>query len=401
MSSRFTPVLTWADLPTQTTPWDKANIERHEVAIGAAYAGEGCVDLDEAQFTNLGTTDDQRLTSALTFCAAQTMRPWIRMPARRIQFATGGRVPYNGLKICGPNSPHNKNLEIEWTSTASAPVNHEIRLTCGNGASSWFVGPAAARYDVIVKDLAFYGNSTTQFWQQTAATLYSATFDSLTFYGLMAGIGSETSKALITQVMFAGHWSAISIAGTQFNLGGSDNALWMYGYLNMGTPGGAIANAGRPQIIIDSMSKTSVGYLYITLEADDDYSGLLLSGGTSFGGVTFFGGSFEGRGVTQPSMRAPIRVTGGNWTFVGGWYGQTSSASNALGVVEQTGGNIAMHSPHYMRSDATAVTFPFLYQTGGTAKIHDLLSMRSGEQARVRWADTTTVLAPLPVNVLD
>jgi hypothetical protein len=400
MSSRFAPVLTWQDLPSTTTPWDKANIERHEKAIGAAYAGEGCVDLDEPQFTSGGTTDDQRLTAALSHCAAQTMRPWIRFPARRTAFSQGGRVPFNGMKLVGPNSPHNKNLEVEFNTNGSPPVNHMVRLTCGSGASSWFVGPAADRFDVIVKDLAIYGNSNTQFWQQTAGTLYSTTFDSLTFFGLMAGIGSQTSKALLTQTMFCGHWSSIGIAGTQFNLGGSDNALWMYGYINIGSPGGALAANNRPQMIIDSMSKTSIGYLYVTVEPDDDYGGVLLSGSSSSGGNTIFGGSFEGLNLANPAMRAPLRITGGNWNFVGGWFGQTSSTSNALGAVEQTGGNITMYGPHYMRSDATAVAFPFLYQTGGTARIRDLTSMRGGEQARVRWSDGTTVLAPLPANDL-
>ncbi len=89
-------------------------------------------------------------------------------------------------------------------------------------------------------------------------------------------------------MIFSGHWTVIGFTDTQFTLGGSDCSLWEGGFINIGPP--SAAGNGAPQIIFDYLSKTNVGYMYVT--CNNDWGGLTVKGNAK-NHVRIWGGSFE------------------------------------------------------------------------------------------------------------
>lgn len=349
----------------------------NDVANAVNRTKYGIVHLDEFA----GANDDAKLTAALSYAAVQTRIPAIQFPARQVTLSTGGRTPFSGMKLIGPGgSGGPKNLEL----SSGSYVSHVVVLNVGANASALFNGASLTLYDIDVRNLAFQnGNGASQFWAQPSGTLYACEFHSLTFYGMKHVFGSVGTKALLTQVIFSGHWSVIGGPGTQFHIGGSDNNLWMAGYCNFSNGGGVTSDTYG--IKFDSMQKTSVGYLYFTSETNG-WSGLLLSG--SGGGVNFHGGTYEGLGAGNPTVAPPITITGGDWSFHGSAFMYVTTAA---GIIIQSGGTVALYSPCY--NPASSSPSPLLYQTGGSAVILAPAGV-GGVNVPVRWSTGSTVNVP-------
>lgn len=386
---------TWTDGAGGGTPITATRLGVIETGIANAAsvadlalvrATAGAVNLDEFA----GADDDAKLTAAMAYASAQTYRPGIMFPARQVNLSQGGRTPYNGMRLLGPpGSEYSKNREI-----GAALVNHEIRLTCGNGTSSWFVGNGDM-YDIVMAGLMIYGNSTTQVYHgpYPGANLYSCLFHAIQGYGLYAFLGNEATSAAMTQVIFSGHWDFHGIKGTQIYAAGSDNSFWQSGYINMNTPS-STAGLGRPAFRFN-VSKTTFGYMYHTNEGG--WKGLQLDGSATSGGNVILGGSYEGRAIDNPATDSTIYITGGTHTFVAPWMAYNNVGANS-GLVYQTGGHVTFLGGTYKRATAAAATDPWLYQTGGTASVHHLHSLTPGELIRVRWSTGVVDTIPAVAN---
>lgn len=150
-------------------------------------------------------------------------------------------------------------------------------------------------HSIYIGNIAFWGMSTSQFWQHTVGSMYPAQFDSLTFYGFRNVFGNATTKCLMTQTCFTGHWQVIGPQDVQFNIGGSDNAFWMGGYLNIGS-NPSVAGNGRFLIQFDWLGKTDIGKIYVT--AANGWLGVKVTGACPK--LNFYGGEFEGQNINDP-----------------------------------------------------------------------------------------------------
>ena len=344
-----------------------------QVGGGGGAVEPGIVELDDFA----GATDDDKLTAALSFAAAQSRIPWIRFPARQVNLNQGGRTPFTGMKLVGPGpgASSAKNYEVG----GGVNVNHRINLQAGitTGNNSLFVGSGSI-YSVTVADLNFTSNNNAQFWHQPTGTIYSAEFRSLNFYGLRHIFGNASTKALMTAVNFTGFWGCnsydSSIGSPQFHIGGSDCSFWMGGWINIGT---ATLGNGGYIMRFDGLSKTNVGYIYATARNGD--LGIRCTGNSA--GLVFFGGSYEGQNAGDPCYGNVIRVEGGTVKFRDPWiaYGMTNptaNGGNSLGMIHVTGGQVLIDGATYERATGVAETVPLVYVSGGEVRVRN--AMRSG-----------------------
>lgn len=350
---------TWA-----TGSVERADADRWEQAHTDTHSG--VVYLDE--FTG---TDDTRLTAALTHAAAQTRIPWIEFPARTTTFNEGGRSPFSGMKLRAPGGGETTAKHYEVGTGAN--VNHRVKLDSGitTGTNALFNGSGPLNA-ITVAGLQFTGNNSGQFWHQPTGTLYGCVFHSLAAYGLQHFFGSAASKCLMTQVTFSGQWNVIAFNGSgkpQFHAGGSDNSLWMGGYVNIGS-----SNPGDPMIRLSSMSKTNVGYVYST--AQNGERGLLIEGSSE--GLCFYGGSYEGESETEPNYGSQVRIGGGTVSMRDPWiaYGMSDPAlagDGSEGVVHITGGQVLIDGARYKRANSVAESVPLFYASGGKTRLRNIM----------------------------
>jgi len=321
----------------------------------AATAVNGVVQLDSYP----GATDDDKLTAARADVKIQPRIPPIQFPARAVSLSLT-RTYFNGMKLIGPGCNGPKNLEL----ASGTYVTHKVTLNVGNGASSWMVGSGSV-YDVFIGGLAFQaGNSSAQFWHHPTGTLYACQFDNLNIYGFKHVFGMPTSKCLMTQVVFSGHWTVLGNTDVAFTMGGSDCSLWMGGYCNINSS--AAGGGGKYQLVFESMGKTDVGKVYIT--ADNNWRGLWCRSNSCK--LNFFGGEYEGRNSGVPCAGNLIRVDAGNVAFFGPWiaYGMSAPATTEHAIIEINGGNVLIDRPCYGRGTA-AETVPLIYVAGGRVEV--------------------------------
>lgn len=320
-----------------------------------------------------GSTDDDKLTAAISAQQSTTGMPPIVLGARNHSF-NQTRTLYSGLKLIG-QSTGPKNLE-------QSPNYVTSRITLGSsvssGASSWWVTPGGNLFDIYMGDFAVQGNSGSsvhQFIDVTSGSLYACQFHSLSFNFMRGVFGRKDRKCLMTQVVFSGHWTANNLWDTQFYIGGSDCQLWVGGYINMG-PSSSPAQLGTYadgdyQVVFDSLGKTNVGYMYIS--ALNGWRGLKVSGNSN-GGLQFFGGVYEGYkasgtttgGATLAAPGTVIRLEGGNGVFYAPNIGQGMADPDAAegGLVHMTAGEWHFVSPSFYKGTMAEST-PCIYQSGG------------------------------------
>lgn len=358
----------------------------YDLASQAAAAATGVPGVVQVE-SFAGASDSAKMSAALTYAAAQTNKPWLQMPARTFNTGTSSYNMFPGMKIVGPGwFPGPKNLEI-----AGALPPGKWQTSCGTGTSS-LINSTVTTNSVAVIGVAFQGTSGTQIFSSSGGNgVYPSYFSDLTFYGCKHAFGNPTSKYLMTQTIFDGHWTVLGgFADTQFTLGGSDNFLRCYVNIGTSSPTGG----GKPMWIFDGMSKTDVHYLYVTAEAD--WAGVRVINSSTFG-LKFFGGTYEGRSASNLATRAVFDIQGGNVVIDSPHLGYVSNAGSTLGVITQSGGQLVLRNPMYLLGTGVPATFPLLYQTGGTAQVERPMSL-SGAACRVRWSNGTTDDIPLLGN---
>lgn len=344
-----------------------------EAAMAAATASSGlvgAVTLDSFS----GSTDDDKLTNALSYAAAQSQIPAVVMPTTRVPtFNQGGRTAFSGMKIVG-GPGGNRNPEL----AGGKYVSSMVRLRCGNGTSSWFVGSGSI-YNVYVANIGFNGSSNTQFWHHPASggTLYSCRFESLGFDLFKHVFGTPSAPIGFTQVELTGHWTANNAWDQQFTIGGSDNQLWFDGYINMGT-GQSAALAGdntKWYMHFSGLSNTQVGYTY--LSGLNGYNCLRVSGNSD--GLHIFAPVLEGYKATGTAADGThtlanpgnvLRLEGGSGAVYGGNFGQAmaQAPSGHNGVIQITGGEWNFYSPNFYKG-AMAESVPMIHQSGGRVAV--------------------------------
>lgn len=319
----------------------------------------GVLEFDADEFK--GADDKTTMTNALAAAAAYTRVPWIRLPARVLDLGSGSYTMFTGMKLCGAGYPVGaKGEEVSSGKSVVTKLN-----TWATEAAPLFKASAAVYY-VTFAGMSFHGLNTTQVFGSTV-NLYGGTFDNLNFYGCKSAFGSATTKFLMTQVSMTGHWVVLAPAGVQFNLGGSDNALWTSGYLNIGgNP--STAGAGKYLMQFGGLSKTNVGQVYLT--ANNGWRGLKISE-ASTAGLILNGGWYEGQNDGDPSYGNLIRIEGGLVSIRDPWlaYGMSSPDATEHGIVEVTGGNVLLDRPIYRRKGTVAETVPLAYCSGGKLEV--------------------------------
>lgn len=359
---------TWLNDPS--TPLNATRMSFIEQGIADAHtiASAGGTQNKWIFLDSFTGTDDQKLTSAISAQQSTANMPPIVLGARRHDFNQTRNI-YSGLKIMGQsfgakNTEQSQNYVTSWVKLGSA---------IGNATSSWWVTPGGNIFDVYMGDFAVEGNgSNQQFIDVASGTLYASEFRSLAANYLYGMFGSNNRSFLMTQVYFTGHWTVNNIVGTNFWLGGSDNSLWMAGYVNMG-PGGATslykdpANGIVYELVFSGLSNTNVGYIYMT--ALNGYRGLRITNNCR--GLHLFGGVYEGYKATGTINSGPapgtcIRIESGNGSLNGVDVGQgmANPVSGENALIHMTGGEWAINSPAFHRG-GMAETVPCIYHGGG------------------------------------
>lgn len=363
----------WADDDT-TKPLSATRMSYIETGIEQAHllvAGTpGGVALDSFA----GATDDDKLTAALTYVAAQTVKPPILFASRQYNFSQTNRTVFSGMKLVGTFYGN------QQRSANSIP--NDIRFT-GNGA--WWTLPASGNvFDVGMTGLSFQGNSNGIFLAGTAgAVLWTSIFRDLGFNLWKHVFGTPTVKLLNTAIQCDGWWNVNNSYDTAFTLGGSDSNLWMNGMLIDSDPAFMqIASAGKYHIIFDYQEKTSVGPMFMTA---DRSGGIWIQGSESRGPLAFFGqGRVEGRNTSTPSYGSNIRISGGHASFRDWWVSYGASALNTQGrsgeggVITMTGGRALFDGCMYSRAATVAETVPWIYQTGGKLRVRNIWTCDAG-----------------------
>ena len=210
----------------------------------------------------------------------------------------------SGLKLVGtPAGP--RNLEIN--GAAHVPSRCFLGNGIGSGTSSWWNG-AGNLFDVYMADFGVQGDqgsSRQQFMDVpvTAGTLYACQFHALAFDFMRSIFGRKDRMCAFTQVVLSGHWTANNLWDTQFTFGGSDNSLWMGGYVNIGTSHPRCRPArtpttttSHPVVPVQDRPRLRVLHGSQRLAGHQGH-------GSSHGGLDFFGGVYEGYNGTN--LRAP------------------------------------------------------------------------------------------------
>ncbi|PID99085.1 hypothetical protein CSA80_03145 [Candidatus Saccharibacteria bacterium] len=316
-----------------------------------------------------GASDDDKLTAAIAWQQGHHSMPAIRLAAREHTF-NQTRQLYSGLKLVGtPAGPRNLEQNPAYTST-------HIRLGNGisSGTSSWWVTPGGNLFDIYMADFAVQGNSGSsrhQFIDVTTGSLYACQFHALSFNMMRGVFGRKDRKCLLTQTTFSGHWTALNLWDTQFHLGGADNNLWMDGYINIGVSSSPAQTGSYGdndyELIFGSLTKTNVGYIFMS--ALNGWRGLRVTGSAGHG-LRFFGGSYEGYKGSNDNLAAPgtvIRLDGGAGAFFSPSVGQAMQNPNSAerAPIQVTGGEWSFHAPCFYKGSTMTSSDPFIYHSGG------------------------------------
>ncbi|MGB4761937.1 MAG: hypothetical protein WBP12_01105, partial [Candidatus Saccharimonas sp.] len=346
--------------------------------VNVTQSGSASSILQIADFA--GATDNDKHVAAWAAAASASRKPILQYPARTFGPLSTPIAAFSGMRAIGPDhtgSDGPKNQEISGGNL----VPHKVVVSCGTGASSLFVQSGTLQ-EVLFANISFSGSASSQWWHNTNGSSYSiypGLFHSLAFDGFNTVLGNAAQKFTATQVVFSGHWTVLNYQNTPLHIGGSDNSLWMSGYLNSNSPASVDGN-GNPIVHFDYLEKSNIGYMFIT--AENDWLGMRVTGPAARA-ISIYGGTFEGRASTNPATRPVIDITGGHVTMYSPDIGYVTTAN---GAITQSGGVFECYSPHYRKASAAATTFPLLYQTGGIAHMTRPLSA-DGNAIRIRWKD--------------
>jgi len=343
---------------------DAAKLNQTGIDINNVTASTGGVLLDSFA----GGTDDLKLTAALTYCAAQTIKPHLYFTNRTYTFTTMNRQVFSGMKLVG----------LGGMGDIQRSANSTPNDVFTNGAGPWLVMPATGSvFGVVIAGLGFRGNfSTSEFFGATAAgVLWSSVIRDVGFSGYKHVLGSTATKLLLDGVLFDGWWQFNNCSSTAAHIAGADNSLWMDTGL-CDTPTSLATGFGSaPHIWFDFMTKTHVGPMYITGRG---VTCLKIDGGTGQDGALVLcgNGRAEGHNADDPVTGANVIINGGGVT-IRDWSVNYGLAGPG-GVIMVTGGEVLLDGLWYCRATGVAQTVPFVKQTGGDLIVRNIRRGFSG-----------------------
>ncbi len=336
-------------------------------AEAAATAAEfnGKVLLDSFS----GTTDDEKLTNALSALAAETYPRAIGLDNREYNFGVMGRIAYDGLRIHGPEGYANP--ERRGQTKMPSFINF-------SGAGSWFLNPL----DTSVYSCSFWNLSfgldadVNVLGQNGGGTWYCLSMQNIFSSGIKSICGTVATSLKITAASWTGDWQINNCYNSAFHLGGSDNVLWSDGILI--DSGSAFAPAGTNQyhIWLDSMEKTPVGALYMTCQPG--WSGVKIDGpgfnstsSNQGGPIWFNNGRIEGRNTNDPADGSLVRMNGGIAEFNNTWFGYAmevpaDAGDSPRGVIHHTQGQLDVIGCTYDTAAVVSEDVPFVFTDIGT-----------------------------------
>jgi hypothetical protein len=324
-----------------------------------------------------GATDDDMLTAALSFAAAQTYKPTIILPSGRDINFTQTRTMYNGMRVSGPPGIGN-----EYRNTQRVKVT-----TPGSG---WLSMPSAGTVkDVYIGKLSIEAGSDTCLvkdfpYVSGVPVLWTSVFRDLGLTGF-----KHVFHGVMDACVFDGYWDVNNGTDTQFKLWGSDCNLWPQGGLidspNIPTTG------DKAHIWVADMSKTTIGPVFVTGKFNVwpmriDYGrGLVVSAPRleSQQGNPTWGSQLLITGGAAITVRDPWFFNGmSNPTSTG-----HTSSSYDKGIVTIKGGNNILIDGAFFsdgdgrQSSSTAAGTPDVYVSGGT-KIR-IMNVRSSDAPKI------------------
>lgn len=351
--------------------------------VNGAVSGGSSVPTSILQIDDFaGATDDDKHVAAWNAARSASRKPILQYPTGTFGPLSTPIAVFSGMRAIGPDHSGSEGPKNQEISSGNL-VPHKVTVNCGTGTSSLFVQSATIQ-EVVFANISWSGSAGSQWWHNTNSnsyTIYPGQFHSLAFDGFSSVLGNAANQFTCTQCIFSGHWTVLNFQNTPLHIGGSDNSLWMTGFVNLNSPP-SVAGGGKPILHLDYLEKTNIGYVYIT--AENNWTGVRIEG-PIMRNVQFHGGVFEGRSASNPATYPVIDIRGGHTTFYGPNVGQVIN-TNASGAIVQSGGVTELYSPHYYKATAAASTFPMFYQSGGIASIVRPFS-GDGNAIRIRWKD--------------
>jgi hypothetical protein len=359
---------------------NKAFTATHKIAVegfAGAYSVSGSLVGGVALDSYTGT-DDQRLTSAMSYASSQPFPVPIIVSNRQHTFSTTDRVVYSGFKLIGGYGFGNQ-------KRGTITVPNDLKF---NGTGVWFTMTGAKVYDLQFGNLSLTGNSGAQFMETGSTVLWTSVFHDLGFNLWKHIFGNPSVKFLITAVTFYGWWNANNGYNTAFTIGGSDSNLFMDGCLLDSPPG--TMTAGQYHFIADYLEKTQIGPMFITCEQN---SGLWIKGNSGTVQLILCGaGRAEGRNAGLPCYGSNIRIDGHGGVTIRDWwisYGFSNAASSGHtgegGTITITGvdARVLIEGMQHGRATGVAESVPVVYQTGGYVRC-----LNSKVEEANGWANT-------------
>jgi hypothetical protein len=356
-----------------------ANLNKIETGIADAHYGIRGVPLDGFA----GADDNAKLTAAMSYAAAQTYPPPILLAARNHTFS-GQRTLYDGFALHGVPGPSNaEKSSVGVTKTRCAvSVGSSLPWLVASGG----VADGAQVWDVSIRDIAFVGNSTTQ-WMGGAAVLWVMHLNNLSFKDFKSILGSQSTKLLMNLCLIDGWMSLNASYNGAIHIGGSDNALFL-GLTNLdsGTAYNSAGSAnGQYHMWLDGCEKTTIGPMYIT--AEGGWNGIRVTGtayntdSSNLGGPNWIAGArIEGRNSGAPCNGSLVRVEGGMLTLRDCWLGYAMDSPSTpghspadAGAIHQSGGQLLVDGCTYDRTAGQAETVKFVYSNGGVGRVSNTM----------------------------
>lgn len=349
-----------------------------------------------------GSTDDAKLTAAMSYCSAQTYRPPILLKAKQYTFSTP-RTLYHGFALLGV--PGMSNAEV---GSATGTKKTHVQTSVSNGV--WLSSGGSTyndrMWDVTIRNIAFNGTSTTQ-WMGGPAALWCMNLRDLSFNGYKTILGSQSATLPIDMCLMDGWLSFNNSYNGAIHIAGSDNTLFV-GTTNLdSTPAHATAgNAnGQYHLWLDYLDKSTIGPIYIT--AETNWGAVRVTGAgyntSGQGSVGITGAKIEGRNKNAPCNGNLIRVDGAHLYLRDTWLGFAMASPTSpghsitdAGICHQTDGKLLLSGCTYGRATGVSESVPLVYSTGGEAQATNIFTSANGGT----WTGRPRVTGP-KIQVYD
>lgn len=335
-----------------------------------------------------GTTDTLKLSSAMSYCAAQTYPPAIQLANRLHTFTAQLGSLYTGFRLVGPCGGI-MNSEISGAEHMSC----QVQLSGINGP--WLYAHASTDvYDLFVSGIGFWGDSGTTFMGGDGSAVFRGShLRDLSFHQFKSILGTQTQKCTFVASVMDGWIQSQGTYNGGYHIGGSDNKFcpteWLIDsnttYLSAG---GA---TGQFHIWCDGFDNSVIGGLYMTAEAG--WGGIKVTGSAynasgppgNLGMCEFISPTVEGRSASAPCDGALWRIEGGIVKIRGGYTARGMFSPSTMGhtpadagIIHVTGGGVLVDGVTYDRYTAQSETVPFVYNNGGTVRVRDIYIASKG-----------------------